>query len=91
MCVADRVMDGDVRALYKADNAVVGRQVVDSPSDLPAIQAKDTDEAPAEIGWSQQPKSVEIAMKRRLQWNNLMDILEHERLHKALIRKVTRL
>ena len=88
MCVSDRVM-GDVHARYKPSAFVSGGQFpVDKPEDLDTVQGYP--ETVPELGWTEQPPGVEQAMKRRLQWNSLMDIHEHERLHKALIKSITK-
>jgi hypothetical protein len=88
MCVSDRVMDADVYARYDPSAAIELKEiVVEHPDDLLNVQGGY--EAPPEIGYAEQPHEVRNAMSTRNEWMRLLDIGEHERLHKAIVKKKT--
>ena len=79
MCVADRVMDGDVRALYKPSNGVPH-----DPVQVEALPPKVAKENATVIG----VKNMSVKARRlsvdKKEWNDLRDVDEHIRLHEAL-------
>ena len=93
MCVADRVMSGDVRARYNPDaNVAAGEIIVEHPDDLEEVQALQGalgEDDRTNIGWANIPNDERDAVIRRDSWIHLLNTEEHNRLHFALVESVT--
>ena len=79
MCVSDRVMEGDVRAVCRPSNGVP-----QDPVQAEALPAKVAREQATVIGvanMSEQARRLSIAKK---EWHDLRDVEEQVRLHEAL-------
>jgi len=90
MCVSDRVMDGDTNATYNPTTQileVVAPTDVDMPSNLADVQGigdKVTIDT-LSIGLSAAPTEVQQLINRKREWKSLQDLVEHSRLHTALM------
>ena len=98
MCVSDRVMDGDVRALYNPANSVLDDVAgVEVPPDQEEVQA-DVDKASNEpinedleaaivaaTGIKNTSEVNRIVLTRRVEWGKLQSVQEHKRLVEALM------
>ena len=88
MCVADRIMDGDVTVPYKANNGIIGFEVaVQSPPDLEEVQGSPT--TGSDIGMAEVPHDVANRITRREAWAGITSIVEHNRLRGAIVQKKT--
>ena len=93
MCVSDRVMDGDVRAVYDPANHVEVDQEeeIDYPQTLP----QECEEMNRNQSWRKQKRAkigirnadpcVQELLLRKERWQELLDAVEHGRLHRALM------
>ena len=83
MCVSDRVMEGDVNALYVPTNNF------DSPPetniDFSANIYVDNNDDPQPIGIANAPDAVRHVLSRHDRWLALQSLEEHVRLNNALI------
>ena len=94
MCVSDRIMDGDPRALYNPAHSRTQSQDgdlnVDQPDDLEEVQARGRRGAPraAVTGVDNADEEVMTYVTRRQRWLELRDKEECGRLHRALMAKL---
>ena len=83
MCVSDRVMEGDVNALYVPTNNF------DSPPetniDFSANIYVDNNDDPQRVGIANAPDAVRQVLSRHDRWLALQSLQEHVRLNNALI------
>jgi hypothetical protein len=87
MCVADRVMDGDVRARYKPDNTVVEdpTPLVTAPNNLELVQGRTKSTDRSTIGVRKGNKFTINLVTRKERWNQLDNPDEFVRLTKAIM------
>ena len=87
MCVSDRVMNGDVRAVYNpANNLALGQLLdVEQPEDLLQVQGRTAAEERSTIGIDNIPEHARELFTRRENWNDLRSLEEYIRLHAALM------
>jgi hypothetical protein len=93
MCVSDRVMDGDVRAVYDPSNNLEEQQrpeAIEVPPDRRDVQRRvdrgqQEDRDLARVGIRQADVDAQRLVLRRQEWNRLQDTNEHVRLHRALM------
>ena len=91
MCVCDRIMDGDLSAIYRADNQLDGEP--EAPTAVP--QPADLAEVQGSVG---KPNAVRLAhlspderalIVQREAWKALVDKDEHIRLQRAIVKAKT--
>ena len=94
MCVSDRIMDGDPRALYNPAHSLAknkdGDINVDQPEDLEEVQARGRrgSRRRAVTGVDNADEEVRMHVTRRERWLELHDKEECGRLHRALMAKL---
>jgi hypothetical protein len=87
-CMSDRVME-DVHARYNPAHSVVEEEMtIEYPDDLEEKQGPDNKGVRARIGMRKCSKIEIENLTRRHAWNDLLDVAEHGRLHKALMKHV---
>ena len=95
MCVSDRVMDGDVRAMCDPSYSVEPEDEsdVECPTSVPAEckeMTKQLEEANVQrerpvIGMRNADPAVKKLLPQKERWTKLLSLEEHERLHKAIL------
>ena len=97
MCVADRVMDRDVHALYDpSNNCAVSKvfNVVESPSDHNSVQDATCDGATNyatinHFGIANAPEYVKDFVAKAKRFKDLQDKYKHARLMTALMKEIS--
>ena len=91
MCVCDRIMDGDLSAIYRADNQLDGEPeaaaAVPQPADLAEVQGSVA--KPNAVGLAHLPPDERALIVRREAWKALVDRDEHIRLQRAIVKAKT--
>ena len=88
MCVSDRVMDGDVRATYNPANDLTPE--TEEEVEYSEEFRRKTTRQQAPIGIANADPSVVKILQRKERWNDLVDLEEYTRLHKALMQFLTK-
>ena len=88
MCVSDRVMEGDVRALYNPANDLMPE--VEEDIEYSEEFRKKTTRQQAPIGVANADPLVVKLLQRKSRWNDLVDVEEYSRLHAALMKFLTK-
>ena len=93
MCISDRIMDNNPRAIYKPDVSAVEVETeenVEYPEDFARVQLSTTrygEEELSVVGVNNMPEYARHAVVMR-QWDELVDKKEHKRLMQALLEHV---
>ena len=88
MCVSDRVMDGDVRAIYNPANDLLP-ETEEEVEYSEEFRSKTTRQQ-SPIGIANADPSVVKILQRKERWNDLVDLEEYTRLHRALMEHLTK-